>query len=471
MIKRFSNNYAIFSILLDWLCITLALYIAILIRPYLGILGAWVRDYTVRPSLNIYLYFIFPLVWIGIFIMNRVYDPEKFLSLSEEMGAVLLNSIYAGIALSGLVYLSERGLSRILFITFLLISITLLVIHRFLYRIFIKDRTQGKGVLNRILIAGAGPVGIEFARKISLMKDIDYQIIGYLDDNINLNISGARIYGTLDNVKEVVNKYRINNIIIALPSRAHERITDFVSQVHTLPVRLWIIPDYFHLTLSQAKVTEFAGMPLIDLRSPALTYYQRLIKRVFDLLLCVLMLIVLTPVFLLIMLIIAIGSPGPVFYISERVKENGELFKMIKFRTMHINADQLLDQVAIKDKKGNTIYKRPDDPRLTRVGGFLRKTSLDELPQLINVLIGDMSLVGPRPELPQFVDRYELWQRKRFTIPQGMTGWWQVNGRSDKPMHLNTEDDIYYIQNYSIWLDLKIEAKTILVVLRAKGAY
>ncbi len=471
MIKRFSNNYAIFSILLDWLCITLALYIAILIRPYLGILGAWVRDYTVRPSLNIYLYFIFPLVWIGIFIMNRVYDPEKFLSLSEEMGAVLLNSIYAGIALSGLVYLSERGLSRILFITFLLISITLLVIHRFLYRIFIKDRTQGKGVLNRILIAGAGPVGIEFARKISLMKDIDYQIIGYLDDNINLNISGARIYGTLDNVKEVVNKYRINNIIIALPSRAHERITDFVSQVHTLPVRLWIIPDYFHLTLSQAKVTEFAGMPLIDLRSPALTYYQRLIKRVFDLLLCVLMLIVLTPVFLLIMLIIAIGSPGPVFYISERVKENGELFKMIKFRTMHINADQLLDQVAIKDKKGNTIYKRPDDPRLTRVGGFLRKTSLDELPQLINVLIGDMSLVGPRPELPQFVDRYELWQRKRFTIPQGMTGWWQVNGRSDKPMHLNTEDDIYYIQNYSIWLDLKILAKTILVVLRAKGAY
>ena len=471
MIKRFSNNYAIFSILLDWLCITLALYIAILIRPYLGILGAWVRDYTVRPSLNIYLYFIFPLVWIGIFIMNRVYDPEKFLSLSEEMGAVLLNSIYAGIALSGLVYLSERGLSRILFITFLLISITLLVIHRFLYRIFIKDRTQGKGVLNRILIAGAGPIGIEFARKISLMKDIDYQIIGYLDDNINLNISGARIYGTLDNVKEVVNKYRINNIIIALPSRAHERITDFVSQVHTLPVRLWIIPDYFHLTLSQAKVTEFAGMPLIDLRSPALTYYQRLIKRVFDLLLCVLMLIVLTPVFLLIMLIIAIGSPGPVFYISERVKENGELFKMIKFRTMHINADQLLDQVAIKDKKGNTIYKRPDDPRLTRVGGFLRKTSLDELPQLINVLIGDMSLVGPRPELPQFVDRYELWQRKRFTIPQGMTGWWQVNGRSDKPMHLNTEDDIYYIQNYSIWLDLKILAKTILVVLRAKGAY
>ena len=168
---------------------------------------------------------------------------------------------------------------------------------------------------------------------------------------------------------------------------------------------------------------------------------------------------------------IRFGSPGPIFYISERVKENSELFGMIKFRTMHVNADKLLDQVIKQDENGNVIHKRPDDPRLTKIGSFLRKTSLDELPQLINVIKGDMSLVGPRPELPRFVDCYELWQRKRFTVPQGMTGWWQVNGRSDKPMHLNTEDDIYYIQHYSIWLDIKILAKTILVVLRAKGAY
>ena len=117
------------------------------------------------------------------------------------------------------------------------------------------------------------------------------------------------------------------------------------------------------------------------------------------------------------------------------------------------------------------MYKRPDDPRVTRVGRVLRRTSLDELPQLFNVLLGEMSLVGPRPELPNLVEKYELWQRKRFAVPQGMTGWWQVNGRSDKPMHLHTEEDLYYVQNYSIWLDLQILVKTVWVVLRRKGAY
>jgi lipopolysaccharide/colanic/teichoic acid biosynthesis glycosyltransferase len=113
----------------------------------------------------------------------------------------------------------------------------------------------------------------------------------------------------------------------------------------------------------------------------------------------------------------------------------------------------------------------PDDPRVTRVGRFLRRTSLDEIPQLFNVLKGEMSLVGPRPEMPNLVEKYDLWQRKRFTVPQGMTGWWQVNGRSDKPMHLHTDEDLYYVQNYSIWLDLQIIFKTIWVVLRRKGAY
>jgi lipopolysaccharide/colanic/teichoic acid biosynthesis glycosyltransferase len=144
---------------------------------------------------------------------------------------------------------------------------------------------------------------------------------------------------------------------------------------------------------------------------------------------------------------------------------------MLKFRTMVRDAEQLKSQVEMQDENGNLIHKTKDDPRVTRVGRLLRRFSLDELPQFFNILAGTMSLVGPRPEMPYLVDNYQPWQRKRFAIPPGLTGWWQVSGRSDKPMHLHTEDDLYYNQNYSIWLDLQILLKTVWVVLIGKGAY
>jgi lipopolysaccharide/colanic/teichoic acid biosynthesis glycosyltransferase len=144
---------------------------------------------------------------------------------------------------------------------------------------------------------------------------------------------------------------------------------------------------------------------------------------------------------------------------------------MYKFRSMYEGSEARLKDVIHYDEDGNLIHKIPNDPRVTRVGRFLRRNSLDELPQFLNVLKGDMSLVGPRPELPILVEKYQPWQRARFAVPQGITGWWQVNGRSDKPMHLNTDDDLYYIQNYSLLLDLQIVFKTALVVLRGKGAY
>jgi lipopolysaccharide/colanic/teichoic acid biosynthesis glycosyltransferase len=144
---------------------------------------------------------------------------------------------------------------------------------------------------------------------------------------------------------------------------------------------------------------------------------------------------------------------------------------MIKFRTMVVGAEKMQHLVEKRDTEGHLIFKTPDDPRVTRVGRLLRRTSLDELPQLFNVFMGEMSLVGPRPEMPELVEKYDLWQRKRFAVPQGMTGWWQINGRSDKPMHLHTEEDLYYVQHYSIWLDLQIIIMTLWAVLRGKGAY
>jgi lipopolysaccharide/colanic/teichoic acid biosynthesis glycosyltransferase len=173
----------------------------------------------------------------------------------------------------------------------------------------------------------------------------------------------------------------------------------------------------------------------------------------------------------LIALAIKVESSGPVFFFQERIGQHGQRFKMIKFRSMYQEAEQRWQEVARRDSDGRLLHKSSDDPRVTRVGRKLRRASLDELPQLFNVLRGEMSLVGPRPEMPYIAAEYEPWQWQRFRVPPGMTGWWQVNGRSDWPMHLNTEDDLYYIQNYSFWLDLRILLKTVAVVLRGHGAY
>jgi exopolysaccharide biosynthesis polyprenyl glycosylphosphotransferase len=241
--------------------------------------------------------------------------------------------------------------------------------------------------------------------------------------------------------------------------------------LQTVPVNIRVVPDYFSLAVFRATVEDFGGLPLINLREPALNPYQRVMKRTMDLVLGSVALIFALPVMGLIALIIKLDSRGPVIYKQQRVGEQGKPFRMFKFRSMVCDADACLDQVVEVTADGRIIHKKKDDPRVTRVGQFIRSTSLDELPQLFNVLRGEMSLVGPRPELPWLVEQYESWQRKRFAVPQGMTGWWQVNGRSDKLMHEHTEEDLYYIQNYSLLLDVQILWKTVGAVVRKSGAY
>jgi len=210
---------------------------------------------------------------------------------------------------------------------------------------------------------------------------------------------------------------------------------------------------------------------MLDLRASAIDDYQRMMKRAFDIFLSFLALVLMLPLMGILALVILLDDGSPVLFRQKRVGENGRLFEILKFRTMVRNAENLQIQVEKQDTNGNLIHKTKDDPRVTRSGHFLRRFSLDELPQLFNILAGTMSIVGPRPEMPYLVDRYQPWQRKRFAVPPGLTGWWQVNGRSDKPMHLHTEDDLYYIQNYSIWLDLQIIVRTIWVVLIGRGSY
>lgn len=469
MFQRFSVNFAIFSMLLDASLTLAALLAAVAFRPSLPAVLPLLRPLA-AADLPFALYLSIPPLWVSVFFLASVYDPKNVYRATEEFQRVTVAVSFAALSTAGLLYLTFRDVSRWLFLLFAILDLVLLLGWRTIARIAwqIGDSSP---VRRRVLVVGAGKVGREVAQMVREYDWTGLELTGYLDDDHAKAQNGLPVFGTLDDVAQTVRDQNVDEVVIALPRRAHERLNQLVTALHELPVHARVVPDYFALALYRASVEEFAGIPMIDLRAPALNDVQRLTKRALDLVLGGSLTLLALPLMGLVALAIKLDSPGPVLFKQKRVGENGRLFTMLKFRSMVCGAEELQNQVNEVDAEGHLIHKKENDPRVTRVGHFIRKFSLDELPQLFNVLRGDMSLVGPRPEMPWMVERYEPWQRKRFAVPQGITGWWQINGRSDKPMHLHTEEDLYYIQNYSLLLDLVILWKTIWVVLRGKGAY
>jgi exopolysaccharide biosynthesis polyprenyl glycosylphosphotransferase len=468
LFKRFSVNYAVFSISVDTGCTTLALLMAAAVRPDLPPVPFLVP--VPEIELPLYLYVIAPFLWVSIFLLASVYDPKRIYKAVDELQSVSLASGFAALAFAGLLYLVDREVSRWLFVLFLLLNVGLLLGWRILARALLLVIKLPPAPRN-VLIVGAGGVGRQVAKMIQEYRWTGLQLVGYLDDDFRKHNNGLPVVGTLKQVRQVVAQRQIDDVVIALPRPAYDQVNRMVVELHDLPVQVRVVPDYFSLALHRATIEDFGGLPLINLRDPALNDVQRLIKRSFDLIVGGFLTILALPLMGMVALLIRLDTPGEVLFRQKRVGENGQLFTMYKFRSMIINAQNLQDQVSEWNEKGELFYKRPDDPRITRMGRLIRRTSLDELPQLFNVLKGDMSLVGPRPELPWLADQYKPWQRKRFAVPQGITGWWQVNGRADKPLHLHSEDDLYYVQNYSLWMDIYILVKTVWVVLRGKGAY
>jgi exopolysaccharide biosynthesis polyprenyl glycosylphosphotransferase len=467
MLRGHSVNYAIFSMLFD-MCVTLAaLLLAQAIRPFLPITFPFLVP-VARIGVPSILFVLVPLIWGATFLIMSVYDPRRVYRVTDEFQAVTLGVGVATLIFAGVLYLGFRDFSRWLLATFVLINLCLLLSWRIITRVSFKFGRLPTHP-RRVLIIGAGKTGQKLARMI-----VDYRglnLIGFLDDDPYKQSEKQMVLGFLVDVREVVGQHQIDDVVIALPQHAYGRVNQLALDLHDLPVHVRVIPDYFSLALYRASVDDFGGVPMINLRDPALNEVQRFVKRMFDLTIAGISVLFLLPLLGIAALLIKLDSQGPVFYRQKRVGENGRIFHMYKFRTMVPEADQLLSQITEINSQGQLLFKRPNDPRVTRIGHFLRRASMDELPQLFNVLKGEMSLVGPRPELPWLVERYEPWQRKRFAVPQGMTGWWQVNGRSDKPMHLHTEDDLYYVQNYSLWMDIYILLKTPWVVLRGKGAF
>ncbi|MBK8985498.1 MAG: sugar transferase [Chloroflexi bacterium] len=468
MFRRFGINFAILSMVLDGLLTFLALLCAVWLRPFLLQLPLLVALNDVELPLALYI--IIPVLWVIVFLGASVYDSKRTYKVVDELQHVTLASAFAALVVAGLLYLAFRDVSRWLFITFVVINAAALLGWRIATRLLYK-MGRVRDVEQRVLIVGAGEVGQRVGKMIETYTLTGLRLVGYLDDDTGKQADDLSILGEIQDACQVVQQNRIDDVVIALPRRAYGQVNKLVLELSQAPVRLRVVPDYFSLTLYRATVDDFGGIPMINLRDPALNDFQRLIKRLFDLTIGGVMTLLLLPVMGLIALLVRLDSVGPVIFRQERVGENGRLFAMYKFRTMVDGAEAMQTAVNQTNGNGQMIHKQPNDPRVTRVGRFLRQSSLDELPQLVNVLKGEMSLVGPRPEMPWMLTEYEPWQHKRFAVPQGMTGWWQVNGRANKPMHLHSEDDIYYVQNYSLWMDFYILFKTPWVVLRGKGAF
>ena len=467
MSERSRANYALIRLVADISLTLLALALSTILRPWSPVGMELTLEHTQLAPL---VYVFVTVIWTLAFLLLSVYAPRNQRTIDEVQTVFVAVSV-SSLILAGMLYLTYREMSRLQFLMFYVMDLILLVGSRLLVTAARAARNLPRYPTRRVLILGIGETGLDTMQMVQSYRWAGLEPIGFLADRVikETEIQGFAILGPLDEVAAHIKAHEIEEVIVALPQQEYDRFFRLLAELQHLPVRVRIVPDYIKTTLLRTVVEEFAGVPMITMQRPSLTPFERMVKRAFDLVVGITSLVLLLPLMALIAIAIRLDSPGPIIFRQQRVGENGRLFLMYKFRSMIQGAEEL--EVKELSEAGEVIHKHQDDPRVTRVGKFLRRTSMDELPQIVNTIKGEMSLVGPRPELPWLVDLYEPWQWQRFAVPQGITGWWQVNGRSDKPMHLHTEEDLFYTQNYSLLLDIRILWRTLGAVIKGRGAY
>ncbi len=464
MIRRFSLRYTLFVRFSDVLIVVLALALSSYLRINVGIGRSGSDEAFLTPPL---LYVIASVLWQLAFQLLNVYSPKYSSWLWPEIQRIVLGHALGCLLFFGVLYVTYRDYSRLQSLYFVALVLAGIVGHRFAVRAFYNISGRHISRTRTVLIVGTDANARRAGQRVLAYQWTGLRLLGYLKyhahDPVDEDLCG-NVLGVVDALPAIVEQCQVKEVIFAVKSPDFAYLRRMMEALQFQVTNIRIAPDYTDLAYFHVSVENFGGIPLIGLREAVLSPSQRWFKRLFDVTVASLALLLGWPIFLLIAIAIRLDSPGPIIFRQERIGEQGRRFQMLKFRSMVENAEEMQDDASVD-------YKHRRDPRVTRVGRFLRRTSLDEFPQFINILRGEMSLVGPRPEMPWLVEKYEPWQRKRFEVPQGLTGWWQISGRADKPMYLHTEDDLFYIRNYSLWLDLQIIFRTIAIVVTGRGAF
>ncbi len=461
---------------LDGALINLAFVLSYVVRYRLGI------PYPVDPRYDAPFYpayipyaALLTILCLIMFQIDGLYERRRARRWLDELYRLVSGTMTSIVIIMAITFFVQPLIySRGMLVLAGILIVMVLSMARLIQRIIVvRLRRRGIGV-DRVLIVGAGEVGRAVIRSLLANPGLGYQIVGYVDDDPSKGDSSlGRIkgFGGIDRIADVVASEHVDEVIVTLPWMYHRKIALIVSECERENIRVRVVPDVFQQRMQRVDLDSLNGIPLIGAGPAKMSSSALLIKRVVDLLLIGLTLPLVLLLFGVVGILIRLDSPGPVFFTQPRVGRDGRLFRIIKFRTMVVGADKMQAELANLNEADGPLFKIRDDPRRTRVGRLLRRTSLDELPQIINVLLGDMSLVGPRPGTPEEVQQYEPWQRERISVRPGMTGLWQVSGRSDIPFDEMCLLDIFYIENWSLDLDIRILLQTIPTALFGNGAY
>ncbi|HMJ09170.1 MAG TPA: sugar transferase [Pyrinomonadaceae bacterium] len=450
---------------------------------------AWSREFV--PYAGILFFAIF--VRLAMLIYERVYRFHGAFSYTREaikvFKAVSVSSLliiaWAFLFRGGFAF-REFSYSRSVFVFDFVFALVIFVsFHLTLRAVQTQFRSRDINLIPT-LIVGTNIEAVQTMQELRLRRDLGYRVIGVVSPDAAAEVSFElenEIVGGLDELPDLIRKLEIQEVIITDDSLPSERLFESMMQVgRNQKVEFRFAPSLFNLLPQKTSVDQIGVLPMVRLFREPLSEVQRFTKRAADIVLSGIALIVLSPVWLILTIIIKRDSPGPALFRQERVGMDGRIFLCYKFRTMRTDSDEALHREAYQQNIGGDEYanagddakpvfgKVRNDPRITRAGRWLRRSSLDEMPQFLNVLKGDMSMVGPRPPIPYEVEEYDIWHRKRLDMKPGITGLWQVSGRNRLPFDEMVRIDLYYIENWSFWFDVKIMLLTLPAVLRGDGA-